>query len=96
MRFQHLVWLEIHPLWWNVGAAEPLAGRHRRTLWWAETNHPDGNNRSAKQKKTQNKAIRFFFFIHKFQITNVHSSSVEITNIENTRKSSKYYVILSY
>ena len=43
----------------------------RTTLWWAETNHP-GNKLSAKQIKTQNKAICFFFFPYKFQITNVH------------------------
>jgi hypothetical protein len=26
----HVVWLEIHSLWWNVGATEPLVGCHRQ------------------------------------------------------------------
>jgi hypothetical protein len=43
----------------------------RTTLWWSETNYPR-NNLSAKQIKTQNKAICFFIFLYKFQTTNVH------------------------
>jgi hypothetical protein len=39
------------------------------TLWWAETNHP-GNNRSAKQIKTQ--FISFFFSLTSLKRANVH------------------------
>ena len=54
----------MHPLWWNFGAAEPLAGRHR---WFPQ--HFGGRKQIIletiflqNKKKTQNKAISSFSF----------------------------------